>query len=44
MQSLTLLTEEQLTNVHRMAQKEGLEEEFIEMLEVELLRRRESEM
>jgi hypothetical protein len=39
MTSLTKLTEEQLTNVYHLAQEEGLEEEFIEMLEGELERR-----
>ena len=39
MQSLTKLTEEQLVNVYQLAQEEGLEEEFIEMIEVELERR-----
>ncbi|MGD6849395.1 sporulation histidine kinase inhibitor Sda [Rossellomorea aquimaris] len=39
MTSLTILTEEQLANVYQLAQEEGLEEEFIEMLEGELERR-----
>ncbi|WP_082892622.1 sporulation histidine kinase inhibitor Sda [Rossellomorea aquimaris] len=42
MLSLTKLTEEQLVNVYQLAQEEGLEEEFIEMIEVELERREQS--
>ncbi len=41
MQSLTKLTEEQLESVYQLAREEGLEEEFIEMLEGELQRREE---
>ncbi|MCA1065542.1 sporulation histidine kinase inhibitor Sda [Rossellomorea sp. AcN35-11] len=39
MLSLTKLSEEQLAVVYQLAQEEGLEEEFIEMIEGELERR-----